>query len=176
MLLRNFGQIFRVRPSSSSLVQMKQSNGVMLQTSPLNYFLSSVPFSRYAEGNSVNNIERYPGLALGTGTTAPTIDDYKMENYLDDNSLRSVSSGRTIPVGNYETPDIWVFSQTVENITQQDLSITEIGLFTASSVLGYACFLLTRDVINPVVIAPGETKTFVVTIDFTQAITSVATS
>ena len=106
------------------------------------------------------------GLVIGSGTTAPTIDDYKMENAITTN-LNAGGVTRSFNATNSNSSLTVV--QPIVNIGVSTITISEIGLFAkyaATSSTG--CLLLSRDIISPVTIAPNETKTFVVTIDFAQ--------
>ena len=114
------------------------------------------------------------GVVLGSGTTPPTVDDYKMENAITEN----LNAGGVTRSFNANTSNSSLtVVQPIVNIGTNTITISEIGLF----VKGYptskdSCILLSRDVIPPVIIAPNESKTFVVTIDFTQMSTSASAS
>ena len=132
-------------------------------------------------GSGGSNVQ-YMNIALGTGTTAPTIDDYKMENalinVLTDVSHKSPYTSDTSQITRLGWSNL-VFTQTVANNTENPVTVTEIGLFghlldTYTPVKPIVMY--TRDVINPVTIGVGETKTFVVTIDLTQMSASASAS
>lgn len=114
------------------------------------------------------------GLVIGSGSTPPTIDDYKMENAITTN----LNAGGVTRSFNANTSNSSLtVVQPIVNIGTNAITISEIGLFGRSSANSQsACLLLSRDVITPVTIAPNESKTFVVTIDFTQMSTNVAAS
>lgn len=114
------------------------------------------------------------GVAIGSGTTPPTIDDYKMENAITTN-LNAGGATRSFNA-NTSNSSLTVV-QPIVNIGTNTITISEIGLFGRQSPTSdSACILLSRDVITPVTIAPNESKTFVVTIDFTQMSTSASAS
>lgn len=106
------------------------------------------------------------GVALGSGTTPPTIDDYKMENAITTN----LNAGGVTRSFNANTSNSSLtVVQPIVNTGTNTITISEIGLFGKKSPTStYGCILLSRDVITPVTIAPNESKTFVVTIDFAQ--------
>lgn len=105
------------------------------------------------------------GIVLGTGTTAPTIDDYKMESYIPEGTLSYTGSSFTLPLENGEWANNGTFSltQTVANNTETPVTVTELGVYNSGNTgTARPCILLTRDVISSVTIQPNETKTFVV--------------
>lgn len=125
---------------------------------------------------------QYMDIALGTGTTAPTIDDYKMENalvnVLTDVSHKSPYTSDTSQITRLGWGNL-VFTQTVKNETVNPVTVTEIGLFGHLNDVytpAKPIVLYTRDVISPVTIGVGETKTFIVTIDLTQMSASASAS
>ena len=130
-------------------------------------------------GSGGTNIQ-YMDIALGTGTTAPTIDDYKMENalinVLTDVSHKSPYTSDTSQITRLGWSNL-VFTQTVKNETENPVTVTEIGLFghlndTYTPVKPIVMY--TRDVISPVTIGVGESKTFVLTIDFAEMSTTAS--
>ena len=89
-------------------------------------------------------------------------------------STTRVNSGQT-----FDTYSHLTWTQTVTNNTSDSVTVTEIGLFgrlSSAVTQSKPCMLYTRDIISPVTIAPGETKTFVVTIDLTQMALSASAS
>lgn len=112
------------------------------------------------------------GVVLGSGTTPPTIDDYKMENAITTN----LNAGGVTRSFNANTSNSSLtVVQPIVNRGTNTITISEIGLFGKNSPMANdSCILLSRDVITPVTIAPNETKTFVVTIDFAQMSTSAS--
>ena len=99
-------------------------------------------------------------IYLGTGNTAPTIDDYKLSGEL--------ITGLTSQVQNTSaTNNSITFSATATNNTDAPVTIKEIGLGGFKSSTGACVVLLTRDVLpTPVTLNVGDSKTFSITIDF----------
>lgn len=99
-------------------------------------------------------------IYLGTGNTAPTIDDYKLSGDL--------ITGLTSQVQNTSaTNNSITFSATATNNTDAPVTIKEIGLGGYKSASGTCVVLLTRDVLpTPVTLNVGDSKTFSITIDF----------
>ena len=64
-------------------------------------------------------------------------------------------------------------TQSVKNATTSDITISEIVLFAGNN---YSSIIFTRNVITPVTLAPNESKTFVVSINFEELSTQVQTS
>ena len=112
------------------------------------------------------------GIAIGSGTTAPTIDDFKMENAITTN-LNAAGATRSFVADTNNS--VISLTQPIVNMGESSITVSEVGIFAAYNTSG-ACMLLSRDVITPVTIAPNESKTFVVTIDFAQMSTSASAS
>ena len=106
------------------------------------------------------------GIVLGTGTTPPTIDDYKMESYIPEGVLhyaRATISTPSNTTGEWANSGAFSLTQTVANNTENPVTVTEIGVYNGTSTSStYISMLLTHDVISPVTIQPNETKTFVI--------------
>ena len=99
------------------------------------------------------------GIILGTGTTPPTYSDYRMENY---NTGLTYSNS----TASWSAPNV-IITESATNNTDANIIVSELGVFGLED--GRASnkkILLTRNVIEPVTIKPGETKTFTVKINF----------
>lgn len=98
-------------------------------------------------------------IVLGTGDTAPTIDDYKLSGDL---IIGLTSQDRATSANNNSV----TFSAIATNNTDNPVTVKEIGL--AGLTLSQPCMiLLTRDVLpTPVTLNTGDSKTFSITIDF----------
>lgn len=126
--------------------------------------IKSLASSLYSE--SGKNIAYAPferGIAFGSGTTPPQKTDYKLENH--------ITTGLTYSGNNTnQTDGVTKWVQTVQNTSTAQITITEVGLFSAySNWAGQELipFLLTRTVLDtPVVLQPNEVKTFTLTIDY----------
>ena len=101
-------------------------------------------------------------IVVGSGNTAPDVFDYAMDNQIDTLTVIASNGTNNNSTGSYANNYIGVFSKTFENNTESDIVVSEVGIMSASN-LGTPYdkyFLLARDVIEPVTIAPGETYTF----------------
>ena len=105
-------------------------------------------------------------LMLGTGTTAPTADDYHLESPVTTNlSCDSVSVSRTSLIKTY--------TATFANSGSSDITVTEVG-FIAYIYYQYSNtsentgdFLMDRTVLDtPVTIPAGESRTITYTLSF----------
>ena len=113
-------------------------------------------------------------VAIGSGDTPPTVDDYKLQNAITANlnaGQTSISAGTS-----YSGASSMVLTQPIINNNSEAITVREVGIFTYGYNFGGIRALLTRDVINPVTIQPGERKVFVVSIDFTQMSTTASSS
>lgn len=128
-------------------------------------YTSSISSGLYSDtGTNARYCPFIRGIAFGSGTTPPQKTDYKLENY--------ITTGLTYSGNNTNQADgvvNWV--QTVQNTSTEQITITEVGLFSRSYETGkdYTVFLLTRTVLDtPVVLQPKEVKTFTITIDYNK--------
>lgn len=126
-------------------------------------------------------------ILFGTGETQPTFDDYKMENgFFNPNAIKYTTFIKKMPI---DFDALLMFSTTVKNIkTEGNIEIKEIG-FVMGTSSGVAqpiylesgmtidgdlaidttgrYILLAREVLEtPVVLAPGESRTFEIAIKF----------
>lgn len=104
----------------------------------------------------------YDGIVLGTGTTAPSEDDYRLENIITDGLTASITTNSGVENGS-PYGDI---NLALQNTSNAAITITEIGitrsLYDATSFGGTSGnshrYLVDRTVLDtPVTIAPGGT-------------------
>ena len=137
-----------------------------------------------------DNLQSYNcplSILFGTGVTEPTFDDYKMENgFFNPNAIEYTTFVKKMPI---DFNALLTFSTTVKNIkTEGNLEIKEIGFVMGTSdstsepiylesemtIDGDLAIdttgryiLLAREVLEtPVVLAPGESRTFEIAIKF----------
>lgn len=132
-----------------------------------------------AEHSSVQNPTDYifPGVYFGSGSTPATKANYKLETPIT-TGLAISNTGVSIGADNGEY--YARASYVLENTTAEDITIAEIGIFTAmttkrvnsySTNTNFSNFLMERSVLDaPVVIAPGEIKTITYKITFNQSV------
>lgn len=131
----------------------------------LNYKLTSNNNNGNDSTADYNNSMVQLRLCLGNGTTSPTFNDYKIESPLDMSTLTLTAQSHS--ASNYKVTQ----TATIQNTGDTDFTFSEILL------AGYnngAKIALTRDVISPVTIGAGKSKTITVVIDFASMATSVA--
>lgn len=121
----------------------------------------------YTESDRDNSTVFAPfkrGIVFGSGTTPPKKTDYKIENH--------IATGLTYSNNNTSTTNniaSWV--QTVQNTSDEPITITEVGLFCYPNLGNFVCVLVTRTVLDtPVVLQPNDVKTFTITIDYNKFI------
>ena len=97
------------------------------------------------------------GIIIGTGTTPPTVNDYKLENQITSGFGSTTSFPNSVSAV-YNAKGI-VSCCTITNSSQTDnLVINEIGYIKSRA--GYWNILYDRIVLDtPITIAPGATKT-----------------
>ena len=105
---------------------------------------------------------QYQGIAFGSGTTPPTINDIKLENF--------INSGLSYGAANIDSTSVQgviTYSQVVTNTSTEDITINEVALFTKNgNQVDYATVIFTRSVIEPLILKPNDTKVVVLKIDF----------
>jgi hypothetical protein len=103
---------------------------------------------------------------LGTGTTAPTADDYRLESPITTNlSCDSVSVSRTSLIKTY--------TATFTNSGSSDITVTEVGFMIyifynySSTTENSDHFLMDRTVLEtPITIPAGESRTVTYELSF----------
>lgn len=172
MLLKNFGALLATALTNTNLTEgVKCTTGELpqatslLKMGPYGLLSKVIDPSAYTV-NSYSTASSQWAFGFGTGTTPPTIDDYKFSGDLVTPTI--VGASGTAHNGSNGS----IFAMVVNNQTQEAMTINEIGLFTRVST---GCVMLTRDVLpQPVVLQPGESKGFQIYID-TQSFISNAT-
>lgn len=143
----------------------------------INYFLLLNCLGRepYLKDSYIDNkdisVHTSPVLfKIGTGTTAPSIMDFKLEN---ENTLLTPMQISKVyyldgKVSFEESSFLYSITKTYKNNTENNITITEAGIFAFEgnganqSSVKYYC--IDREVFNPVIIKPGETYSFSITI------------
>lgn len=169
MLLKNFSyglvSLFLKASSKDSLAYFKgtqgQSVGISDGTDISRSYYLPVFSSKYngASASITGGSARF-GAAYGTGTTAPTIDDYQL-------------SGNLVSGLQGTNPDIdanangITFSHSITNSGDTSVTINEIALcIYDDSSSSAACVMLTRDVLaEPIVLGPNEQRNVSIFID-----------
>lgn len=163
MLLNNF-----MTTLYAGLTAVSVANEILNLNDSTSFNLYSIPPTYY---NFTVGSRYYPnnrGIVFGSGTTPPQKTDYKIENHIADGL--TYSNNNTSETNNVAN---WV--QTVQNTSNEPITISEVGLFSACSAQDL-CVLLTRTVLDtPVVLQPNEVKTFTITIDYNKFVDGTIT-
>lgn len=177
MLLRNYCNSLQWKQTVSGNYQnyIKTTAGATKNFNFLTQVPYSASFKAYGEYNANYVGTNYIGLAIGSGTTPVTFDDYKIEQP----NTTLTDGGHYLKVGTgYGNNSICVYTQIVTNETSDPITISELGVMGAPSEnnadASYSQVLYTRDVITPVTIGVGETKTFILKIDLAEMSTSAS--
>lgn len=172
MLLKNFGALLATALTNTVLTEgVKCTTGELPIATALLRMSSSINLSEVIDSNAYttnlyNSKSSQWAFGFGTGTTPPTIDDYKFSGDLV--TLTLVSSSGVAHNGSNGS----IFAMVVNNQTQEAMTINEIGLFIRTPT---GCVMLTRDVLpQPVVLQPGESKGFQIYIDTQSFISNAA--
>lgn len=157
MLLNNF-----ITTLYDKLTVVSVNGNTYENINNMGFTISSIPSTHYhLTDSNTNYYPNYRGIVFGSGTTPPQKTDYKIENHIADGLIyTNNSTSKTNNIVN------WV--QTVQNISSEPITISEVGLFTTLGNKNF-CILLTRTVLdNPVVLQPNEVKTFTIIIDYNK--------
>ena len=103
------------------------------------------------------------GVVFGSGTTPPTVNDYKLESTISDTLTFTKPSAVTLN----ETDDYWEMSATYGISTSSDKTISEVGVFvTYNGTTDISkSVMIDRTVLeNPIVIPAGQSKQVTYTI------------
>ena len=119
------------------------------------------------------NLDQTPTwyIFLGKGTTPPTPSDYNFETKIE-NITYTTSNASFVKTGTK-----LIYSAVINNTGSSSFSFSEVALgywYYATSGGDNTTILLTRDVISPVTVEAGKSKTVTVVIDFAAMATSVA--
>ena len=110
-------------------------------------------------------------IFLGKGTTPPTPSDYNFETAIEGASYTATNASF------YRTGTKLIYSAVINNTGSNSFSFSEVALgnwYNPTNGGKTTVILLTRDVISPVTVEAGKSKTVTVVIDFAAMSTSVA--
>lgn len=122
-----------------------------------------------AQDVTIGNINtgRDLALAIGSGITEATLDDYRLD--LIPSTNLTETSNRYL----YDNNLNFIISKAFTNTGTENIIVNEVGIISYAGTSKYT-ILLTRTVLDaPVIINPGQTKTFTIKIDFNKFIDKV---
>lgn len=126
--------------------------------------IALLPSRFYNTGNNLDWNSVYAYMALGTGETPPTVEDYKLSGELI--TGLTYQGQPTLNDNNSLTYSILVTNNTEQPVTIKEVCLA-LGTDSTNSTSSEAAALLTRDVLaTPVTLNTGDSKTFSITIDF----------
>lgn len=107
---------------------------------------------------------------IGTGTTSPLVTDFKLED--ENNLLTPMQISKVYyldgKVSFEESSFLYSITKTYKNNTENNIIITEAGIFAfegnGANPSSVKYYLMDREVFDPIVIKPGETYSFSITI------------
>lgn len=113
-------------------------------------------------------------IFIGNGTTAPTIDDYKLESLIEYSAtglhMESTALAYNENVDHYKINRI--MTVVLRNKSENDITVSEMGWFIAVPVDNettqsgeYHRMMIARETFEPVTIKPGEVRTFTMSIE-----------
>lgn len=100
-------------------------------------------------------------LVIGTGTTEALPSNYTLASPLSDGTLIEVITQSSVQNLTVYGPTMGTVSRTVKNISNKNIIITEVGLFSRDS--SDDVIMLYREVLDtPVTLQPGKKHTFTI--------------
>lgn len=116
-----------------------------------------------ARPQKMSTMRTGPSIYLGSGSDPAAADDYALKNRIT--TLTLVNEEATEGAYNtrsYANGMIATYTATFRNDTENTITVAEVGVAVEfnSVWVGGEYVLLSRDVINPVSIAPGKTYAF----------------
>lgn len=150
---------------SPSFVDMSGGETDSLSSVNMRFSLSSNDNDGNGSSSSYNGRMASLRFCLGNGTTPPTFTDYALESPVDMTNLTLANSAYSGSNCKYTS------TTTLQNTGDSDFTFSEIIL---AGFNGGCKVALTRDVISPVTIPAGGSKTITIVIDFAAMATSVA--
>jgi hypothetical protein len=99
------------------------------------------------------------GMVSGTGTTAVSLSDYKLETLIPNGTAAGqLSYGATLVESYTETPSQFHFfvRRSLNNQSTGNVIVSEVGLYGRDITWNFA---LIRDVISAITVTPGQTLT-----------------
>lgn len=113
----------------------------------------------------MSDIKTGPRVIVGSGSAPATSEDYALGNRIDTLTLVSEEATEgTYNTRSYADRTISTYTATYRNDTNDTITVAEVGVALEFNTVGLGgeYVLLSRDVINPVAIAPGKTFSFTV--------------
>lgn len=157
-MLTNNGRLFLLPTSQSCTKKFKAING------------ADTVGSDNSNKSAFNNVTYGGSLLLGDGTTAPTKNDYALEHALE-NSLAVSIISKSNPIISTaqvysDVPSLLYVTALVTNETEEDVTISEIGMITSITSSDTSKILLTRTVLTePITMESGKTYQITVAIN-----------
>lgn len=98
-------------------------------------------------------------LLLGSGSTPPTIDDYKLESLVSNYTVLAQTHTTFVEY----SATAFIITRTIQNSSlAEPLTIKEVGLFGGT---GQQLYMIAHEVLDkPVILQPGEKHAFTMTI------------
>lgn len=150
---------------------------IMNQSDTLGYFMIKAQCKEIATSQS-SAYQNASGVYFGSGSTAETADDYKLESPIT--SGLTIQNQASVNIS-YDSDGVYTAfaAFVVTNTSDAEITIREVGLFgelagkfsTSSASIYYRPCLLERQVLSdPITIAPGTSKLVTYKITFNQTV------
>lgn len=175
MINKNFLNTWNIhyRNNSSNLLYkavIKNINGTIdninggsyTDYNPSGAFNDNISSTKIGDGTNLESNTSY--IFLGSGKTAPTVEDYKLESLIEYSETGLNPLNLTI-LNKTEYDTLRTLILTVRNDSEENIEISEIGNYVKLEVGGYSgTFMIARETFDTITLTPGEVRSFTMTI------------
>lgn len=164
MLTKTFNTLIHAMVTGESFLLTTPAGNTSSQTLPVNmgnnyqsYFISSmlrIPELMKKDSYSAKIINKTGGVSFGSGTAAPTEDDYTI-----DQVVFTASAGLSATATVTEDGNTFTGLYTIVNNSAESITIAEVGLFGTApkGTSSYNLYMIDRTLLEePVTIPSGE--------------------
>lgn len=158
-ILDNFISV--LRSYSKGSVQFKDVDGELVNSNYINYFMrDGVSYSEDEDTKSVTN----PGfLLVGTGKKDGDEEILRLANPIIGKNILSMGDSTTT-FGGFYGDGLVKYQRNFRNNTDENIQITEVGLYASCNSGTKPSLMFYETFDEPVIIRPGEIKTFTMNI------------
>ena len=137
-------------------------NGVNSSYNPSGAFNNNISSTKIGDGTNLENNTSY--VFLGSGKTAPTVEDYKLESLIEYSETGLNPLNLTI-LNKTEYDTLRTLILTVRNDSEENIEISEIGNYVKLEIGDYSgTFMIAREIFDTITLTPGEVRSFTMTI------------
>lgn len=138
------------------------NNRAYRECGPSAAFNDNISSIKIGDGTNLESNTSY--IYLGSGKTAPTIEDYKLESLIEYSETGLNPLNLTI-LNKTEYDTLRTLILTVRNDSKENIEISEIGNYVKLEMVDYSgTFMIARETFDTITLTPGEVRSFTITI------------